>query len=90
MKAYELLAKPEAWIKGRIAVDRYGNPVSESDPQACRFCLVGAICHCYDGIEYGQAINKLENAVRSGIATFNDSPSTTHNMVVELLRKLDI
>jgi hypothetical protein len=39
----ELLSSPSRWTKETFARDARGNEVSEVDPSACRWCLIGAI-----------------------------------------------
>jgi len=43
--ARELIADPAHWVTGYLAVDEYGNPVTTSSQEACKFCAMGAVYH---------------------------------------------
>ena len=57
MKASEILTQardlivkdgkvnPDTWYQGEYAVDSKGEQVLSNDPNACRFCSVGAVGH---------------------------------------------
>lgn len=95
MKAYELLAKPEAWTKGDYARDFRGAFCGDSE--AVSWCASGAIWRCY---RYAapelppsavfEAHDRLSAAVRGSIAAWNDSRSRTHAEVVAVLKEFDI
>ena len=39
----DLIKEESSWIKGFPAVDKSGNDVKPTDPEACRWCLTGAV-----------------------------------------------
>ena len=41
--AADLLETPHAWTQGCMARDKRGNPIGQSDPDAVRWCLFGAL-----------------------------------------------
>jgi hypothetical protein len=90
-KAADLLEQPNAWCQGDIAKDAEGNRVPfATDPKACQWCLIGAICHVAkhapdDEIaKVGAAISDDEYLT---IAGWNDAPERTQTEVVAVLRK---
>lgn len=92
-RARSLIATPEHWTQGAMARDSEGIPMmSVTSPQACSFCLVGAINRA--AIEIAGRSRGIILAVRtkqglkseSGVASlviFNDSHS--HSAVLQLL-----
>lgn len=100
MKAHELLAKPEHWTKGHMAVDALGNEVSARSTEAVCFCLLGALVRCYnDGTvegtsRYVRVRSELRERVKqlglSGIIGWNDDDVRTHEEVLAVLKELDI
>jgi hypothetical protein len=96
----ELLETPERWIKGkhvRLNNGEEGNiglDILNSDlKKACAFCLEGAIIYLY-GYGTDEALAATTN-VRLCLDTdyifqFNDNPSTTHQQVLEVVRKAGI
>lgn len=42
----ELLSKPERWTQGEFARNTAGSPVSSTSPDACCWCVLGALTHC--------------------------------------------
>lgn len=46
MKVKDFLNK-DNWIKGHMAHDRFGKPVGSTDPDACSWCILGAVNVCY-------------------------------------------
>ena len=97
MKVRELLDSPEKWIQGEFAVDASGHPVSEISPTACKWCLSGAVYHCYPSDPLCTEVrSKLKSHLSPGpnqyvnLASWNDSPDTTWEMVKDLLDKADV
>ena len=97
--ALELLSDPTKWIKGSYAHDKDGHLVSPSRPEACSWCLEGALVAVYG---YGGMLDR-ESTVAAALPEeimrewtvgskrlvpfFNDHPKTTHAMVLEVLQK---
>lgn len=91
MKAYELIEKPENWTQEAGARDSNGCIASPTDKYAVKFCILGAILHCYPEnliMACGEQYDKIHNALNTSIASFNDTH--THKECYELLKKLDI
>lgn len=89
---YELLSMPENWCQGALATDIDGYDVAPCDPYACRWDIAGAVYYVgwtYDRHVRKLALESIERVTRQGydtdIQTFNDSPNTTHDDVVEVL-----
>lgn len=93
MKIYELIDSHEKWCKGLNARDAAGNAVNSDSPEACEWCVWGAICKCYPNyVERGQAINKLSAVVGTPyVATcWNDLEETTYEDFRTAVEKADI
>lgn len=95
MKVKDLLAKPDAWHKGHMAVDAEGLPVGTEDEEACGWCLLGAVYRCYPMGERARVFDRLLTAIfaRCGafrITSFNDDPKTTHADLMAVLEEADI
>lgn len=75
----ESLLIPERWTQGSLAENRKGEPTVVRDPEACKFCLYGAMLHEY-GYDIGnQLLNvvvqpalKRRFKVATPVGTFND------------------
>ena len=53
----DLIKEESSWIKGFPAVDKSGNDVKPTDPEACRWCLTGAVTYAlHEGIVDGNVI----------------------------------
>jgi hypothetical protein len=92
LKALALIENPEAWTQGASAQDSAGLPVPPESPQACRWCILGAIDKAsnYDYNRWLEATRQIRDVLRGkatsiSIAAFNDSH--THAEVLALLRK---
>lgn len=95
MKASELLADPKAWCKGFYALGKIGLPESVHSREAVRFCVVGAIFHCYQGDPHVEAMKKLEATLEKlsgtrNVIAFQDAPDTTHADIMSLLQEADV
>lgn len=88
----ELLSDPARWVQNTHAVDGHGKPCSARSERAAQWCLLGALNKCgtlpnglmYDG--YGKAAQRLFDATRGGIATYNDTH--THDEIMSLLHSV--
>lgn len=58
MKVHELLAVREKWTQGTPARNKDGKAVDTYDPQACSFCLWGALKVCYPSKESESAFGQ--------------------------------
>ena len=63
MKAHELLSLPEAWCQESPAEDPRGNKLQALDPQAVRWCALGAIQKVYSPSQWGKAMDRLLRAL---------------------------
>ena len=95
MKAYELLDSPEKWTTKVGQKDKDNNHVDVGDLSACKFCIYGAIRHCYrhdqkDSELIGKVLKELKFIDTKELFLWNDSPERTFDDVRNLLIKLDI
>jgi hypothetical protein len=90
MKIRELFSDESKWTKYDFARDSKGRPVTSDAPQACRWCLLGAIIKCYPGDEKFKVIHTLVEHLGPSIPHWNDRNSTTFKNVVDLVARLDI
>ena len=88
MKISELLKDESCWTKSQFARDVNNVPVEPGSPDACSWCLIGALDKCYASTTTGsEARTKLTDAVRQysepqcgsgwGVSTYNDREQTT-------------
>ena len=95
MKAYELLAKPEAWTQNAYARNAKGKKVDFDSREAVAWCCSGAI-RLVTGEKSGpfpasnKSINRAAEAIGCTVINWNDHPGRTHSEVVALLKELDI
>ena len=95
MKAYQLLEKPDSWTQVFFARDKNGEDVDLDSPQACKWCLMGAINRCYKYCETREKVTTqiFEYFNSKGIFSvtkWNDAPERKHEEVVGVLKELDI
>ena len=89
MKVKELLSDRERWIQNTMAVNTKGETVRFSDPEACAFCLLGAVYKCYENTEdYVCIIEDIEEIVERNVGGFNDC--STYEEVMEVVEALNI
>ena len=106
MTPSEVIAKSEKWLQGHMAANDKGEHVDPSSPDACKYCMVGAVyCafkqHVVDSppswglINFMQCLDDEMTArwsmlyhakYHGSYGQFNDSPSTTHEDVLDTLR----
>lgn len=91
MKAHELLAKPESWIRGNWALDVVGRAVSPDDRHAVCWCLAGALERCYPGFPQRRIVrDRLRDRIQLSIVDWNDRTVRGHAEVLQILKELDI
>lgn len=102
MKVRELYTDESKWTQGAFARTKYGSGCPRIRPEACCFCLLGAVLNCYPNKE--QQIPILEkltqkvNPEGTGTCWFksnfviewNDHPTRSFTEVKELVDELDI
>jgi hypothetical protein len=76
MKAHELLKSPETWCQESPAEDRRGNKLQALDPQAVKWCALGAIQKVYPRSQWAEAMDRLLRALsvsEHGLAQMTNS-----------------
>ncbi len=93
MKPSQLLSKRGAWVQGVMAKDANNRGVGPENKDAIKFCVLGAIYHCYPkySVTRTRAIRKLREAIghltNFGIAVWNDDHRRTKREVIAALKK---
>jgi len=79
----------EGWCKGVSARDKQGNEVSSHSAGACQWCLSGALSKSVaSDDEFTRVRSTIYTIIGDhGLASFNDSPRTTREMVIEAIDK---
>lgn len=97
VKPSELLATPDTWTQNAYAENACGIAVDARGPNACRWCIEGALAKCFDVVEIRtiEEYHKLLKHVREttgfmSIAHWNDYPQRTHAEVLELLKEVGL
>ena len=95
MKAHELLSDPSKWTQGVLARRQDGSAIAPVNPEACSFCIVGALYHCYDAKTAMDIWTTLDEEFYDkhneiGIGDWNDDPARTHEEVVEFLKSKNL
>lgn len=92
MKIKDLLAKPENWCQGELAVNKFNESVAIDSPEAARWCLVGGFARCYSVRESPSIWTKLYDRCKilgfQGPVHLNNT--CTHEEVLKLVTELDI
>ena len=92
VKVHELLSSPDSWTKYVMARNNDYYTVQPNSTEAVRWCILGAIYHCYGGRTNDAgilAVIKISQTV-GVISTWNDAPDRTYEDVRDLCLKLDI
>ena len=90
MKPSELLADSNRWCKGEVAVNELGLGINPKSDEAVKWCLVGAANKCIpDFNEFCKLIEKICEITKQNVPYFNDNPETTHEQMLEVLRKAE-
>lgn len=96
MKAWELLSKEDAWVRGSFALDQNGDICSSNADEACSWCTLGAINKCYPEYDlWCEVITKVEERLSRDVGcklvtVWNDNEHRTQEEVVALLKELDV
>lgn len=95
LRLQRLLSRPGAWIQGPSARDKSGLPTEPSDPDACKFCLVGGILRVtglnkfYDGAIPRDMADVLDEVAKDrgslDALHFNEVPGRRQEEVVRLI-----
>jgi hypothetical protein len=95
-RVWKLLSDKSKWIKNCLARDNAGHTCNEEAPEAAKWCVLGAINKVYPKhLRSTEQFMRLSHAVgrdyESGLAhEWNNDPKTTHEMLVNKLKELDI
>lgn len=86
-----LLARPEAWCQGWEARDAAGQPVPAESPEACAWCLLGAIARVGGDEAVEERLlhilrTEFDRPALVELSQFNDGCFTEHADVLALLR----
>jgi len=94
MRAWQLLKTKKQWCQGAFAMDKDGFGVSLKSRKRVRFCVWGAIKHCYvrNPSKYEEVFERFNKKLGNGrsIVDWNDNPKRKFSEVKALLKKLDI
>ena len=95
MKVSELLTDKSKWTKNAYAINDMGESVGAGGDDARAWCLLGALYKCYpDDKERGIARYKLASVIELRYGklptVWQDEPSTTFEMVRELILELAV
>ncbi len=94
-KARDLIADPDKWCVGTLAMDEQGAPTTPYSPVATRWCLVGSIEKQISDVFLGIgpviptlkfATSYIKKEARSYIAEFNDR--NTHETVIAMMDEM--
>lgn len=103
LRTKELLAQPEAWLQGRLALDKNNEAVPVLNENAKRFCLIGAMERAVYDILVGGVKEKqylfhqdeivygnllLFGELDAGLVNWNDDLRRTHAEVLAMLDKV--
>ena len=105
MKAHELLTSPETWCQESPAEDPQGKKLHAFEPQAVKWCALGAIQRTYPPIQWAPAMDRLLRALsvsENGLAQmtssdkacclmeWNDDRQTSFQEIREILLEADV
>ncbi len=94
----ELLQDKNRWTKGTPYRDKNNEPVFSNSPNIAAFCLIGAMTFInekeHEGKfeEYFEMRVKLRKCINEekSVSFWNDEDETTHDMVLDAVRKAGI
>ena len=101
MKAYQIFEKPNSWTRGTFARDKFLDPVATWNPQACQFCIVGALKRVYpDESRRVDAISRVREVLLKrctveqwgsvGVSYFNDHIAQSQSEIHALLKEANV
>jgi hypothetical protein len=100
IKAHELLSSPESWCQEAPAKDARGNKLAASDPNAVKWCVLGAIQMIYPPPQWGEAMDPVLRALSVSkealarmtktdkaccLMEWNDDPQSTFTEIKNIL-----
>lgn len=90
MKVSELLTDETKWCQGCHARDQRGHEVRWNSPDACCWCLLGALNLCYAHRKLKVAYSVVRHLRGVGVAEWNDASERTFEDVRQLIVEMDI
>ena len=98
-QALDLLGRESNWTQGNEAVDDWSSTCDANDPDACKWCITGAVAHVigndFESESVQQIIRKLDVYIseivpwtkgnRDSAMAFNDHSSTDHRDILDVL-----
>jgi len=84
IKAKALIQNPENWTQGCSAVDNFGEEVSPSSPEACKFCALGALdkMNDWDAGAFKELAKVARSKYNTCVSQVNDKLG--HSAVMEI------
>ncbi len=78
MKLSELLTDESKWVQGHLAISKYDRETSGADPDAIKWCLMGAISKCSDNqsTEWWRMYYSLRNSIKDLFGTTRNYKTT--------------
>lgn len=92
MTIAELFARPDTWCQDELARTSDGTPCSPLSSEACRWCLIGSLYHCYTTSQERKDIRcKLFHKFGTEEwSLWNDQTDRTQDEVLALAQELGI
>lgn len=85
-----ILSTSGRWTKGAMAKDSIGNHAEPTSPEACKWCLSGAVVAAAPTKEAAdQTLVVIRNVAGRNVVSFNDDPNTGFWNVRSVLEKAD-
>ena len=74
-RARQLISDPARWTRGELAKRKNGLPIEPSDPEAYRFCAIGALTRAASDLTGDiVAADALANEVHAALLIFAEIP----------------
>ena len=94
IKARARIDTADKWTQVAFARTASDHPTDSGDPNACKFCALGALLATlkpHEADTYAEAVSELEKYVphpnNAGVMAFNDTPGRSHSEVLEIFDK---
>ena len=90
----KLLESPDRWCQGASARNEKGDGIYSESPDACRWCIAGAILRIYGSLGCPAVYEKMQDALglkrTDSLILFNDNRKTTHEQILAAAKKAGI
>lgn len=83
-----LLSDPSNWTTNAYARNKDNQQVQSTSPEACKWCLLGAIIKCYSIHNLQIVVAKVKQQNINDLSDFNDT--CTHEELIDVLKKAQI